>query len=100
MGRLQAEMVVEAANVPVPEEVERQLHANGVLVLPDFVVNGGLAATFGVLVTGPWEDPGSVREEVLRRVVAATERVAEEAVRGGRLPREVAVELAETRRED
>lgn len=92
---LQAEMIVEAANIPVREEVERELHEEGILVVPDFVVNGGLAAAFGVLVTGTWEDPEGVREEVLRRIVGATERVAEAAVREGRFPREAAVELAE-----
>lgn len=97
VDRVTARLVVEAANIPVERAAERALHGRGVLVLPDFLVNGGLAGAFGVLVTRPWRRPQDVEAEVVRRIVAATRRVVEAALRTGRPPREVAEELAATR---
>ena len=41
VGRLNARMVVEGANIPVSEAAEADLHAKDVLVVPDFVANAG-----------------------------------------------------------
>lgn len=41
VGSVKAKIVVEAANIPIPYEVEKKLMKKGVLVLPDFVANAG-----------------------------------------------------------
>ncbi len=94
---VRASMVVEAANIPVAHEAERSLHKSGVLVLPDFVVNGGLAAAFGVLLTREWDTPASVSDEVIRRITSSTSEVVQKGLSEGRNPRDVAVEIAESR---
>lgn len=94
--RVRAKMVVEAANIPIPEDVETQLHRRGVFVVPDFLVNGGLAATFGLLVTREWWRSRSVLSEAIQRIVDATNRVVEAALEQNREPRKVAVELADS----
>jgi glutamate dehydrogenase/leucine dehydrogenase len=91
---VKARMVVEAANIPVPEDVELHLHERGVLVLPDFVVNAGLAGAFGVLVTEEWKRAEDVLQEVIRRIVSSTSEVIDEALSLERPPREVAVRVA------
>jgi glutamate dehydrogenase/leucine dehydrogenase len=94
VSRVKARMVVEAANIPVAEDVEVHLHENGVLVLPDFVVNAGLAGAFGILVTEEWRRAGDVLREVIRRITSSSTRVVEEALRHDLPPREVAVRFA------
>lgn len=96
-GKVRARMVVEAANIPVPHELERQLHEAGILVLPDFVVNGGLAGAFGALLTKKWDDAGSVIEDVIRRITSATSEVVKKGLAEGRNPRDIAEEIAESR---
>ncbi len=95
--RVRAEMVVEAANIPVAEDVELELHRKGILVLPDFLVNGGLAAAFGVLLTGVWEDAQEVEGEVVSRIVSSTSLVVDKSLSEGHSPREIAKELAMSR---
>jgi glutamate dehydrogenase/leucine dehydrogenase len=48
-ARVRAKIVCPAGNLCVTEEAEDRLHARGVLVVPDFVANGG-----GIIVT--WVD--------------------------------------------
>ncbi len=96
---VKAKLVVEAANIPVPEDVEAHLHRKEILVLPDFLVNAGLACAFGVLVTDLWERPNDVFEEVARRIVHSTSHVVDRALGQGHLPREAAVELSKSRQE-
>jgi glutamate dehydrogenase (NAD(P)+) len=92
-----ARMVVEAANIPVPEDMEEELHRRGVVVLPDFLVNGGAAATYGLLLVKEWSRLADLRHEVFRRIVSATNEVVDRSLEEERNPREVAVKLAETR---
>ncbi len=99
VGKVKARMVVEAANIPVSHELERQLHQAGVLVLPDFVVNGGLAGAFGALLTGKWDAAGSVLDDVIRRITFATSEVVKKGLDEERSPRDIAVEVAESRLE-
>lgn len=41
VSSIKAKLVVEAANIPMTHEIERQLAKNGILVVPDFVANAG-----------------------------------------------------------
>ena len=40
-GQVRAAYVVEAANIPTTEGAQKLLHERGVIVVPDFVANGG-----------------------------------------------------------
>jgi glutamate dehydrogenase (NAD(P)+) len=40
-GRIKAKIVAEAANGPTTPEADRVMHANGILVIPDFLCNAG-----------------------------------------------------------
>ena len=41
VGRLNAKLVVEGANIPITQEAEAELHRRHVLVIPDFIANAG-----------------------------------------------------------
>ncbi|MCJ2531748.1 MAG: hypothetical protein LN413_05515 [Candidatus Thermoplasmatota archaeon] len=97
VGEVKAKMIVEAANIPIPEDIEEELHRRAVFVLPDFLVNGGAAATYGLLLIREWSGKESLLREVFRRIVGATADVVNRSIAEGRNPREVAVEMAEAR---
>jgi glutamate dehydrogenase/leucine dehydrogenase len=40
-NRVRAKIIIEAANVPIPHEIEEKLHKAGVLVVPDIIANAG-----------------------------------------------------------
>ena len=45
VDKIQAKIIVEAANIPATHETERKLHERGILVVPDFVANAGGSST-------------------------------------------------------
>lgn len=95
VGRLQARLVVEGANIPVTPGAERVLHERGVLCLPDFIVNAGGVICAAMEYRGATETAAlQAIEQELRR---NTELVLEEAQRTGGTPRAAAVELAVSR---
>ncbi len=98
VNRLRARLIVEAANIPIPEDVERLLHQRGLPYVPDFIANSGLACGFGIVITGEVApEEMAVYGEVATRIRAATREVLEESLQSGENPREVAVAYAESR---
>lgn len=41
MNNVKAKIIVEAANIPIPQNVEKKLGEKGILIIPDFVANAG-----------------------------------------------------------
>jgi glutamate dehydrogenase/leucine dehydrogenase len=92
---VQAQMVLEGANIPLTEKAELSLHERGVLVLPDWIVNAG-----GV-ICGSVEYAGGTRTQAFERISEIvrdnTALVIAQATATGRPPRHVADELAMAR---
>ena len=38
---IKAKLIVEGANIPMPEKIERELWGKGIMIVPDFVANAG-----------------------------------------------------------
>ncbi|MEH6468521.1 MAG: Glu/Leu/Phe/Val dehydrogenase [Porticoccus sp.] len=95
VDRLQARMVVEAANIPITLDAERRLHEKGVLCIPDFIANAG-----GVICAAmEYQGANQVAafqsiEDKLRHNVKT---VLEQSERNHCLPRQAAVQMAVTR---
>ena len=95
-GLIRASYIVEAANIPTTEAAQRALHDRGVVVIPDFVANGGTNAWFWWLLLGRVE-PGPEASfrmiaETMRRTVTDLLATSE---REGTLPRQAAEAVAE-----
>ena len=95
-GEVRARYVVEAANIPTTEGAQQRLHERGVLVVPDFVANGGTNAWFwwvllGRVEAGP-EASFRMIAESMRRTVGDLLTAAE---RERITPREAATAVAE-----
>jgi len=95
VGRLNAKLVVEGANIPITHSAETTLHERGILCVPDFIANAG-----GVICAA-MEYKGSnkttvfqtIEEKLRRNTLMVLERMKNESV----LPRQAAVELATER---
>ena len=74
-GKVKARLVVEAANIPTTDEAQNILHERGVVVIPDYVANGGANAWWWWTLLGVIEaDEGhSFRKvsDVMRTTVKA-----------------------------
>lgn len=100
VDQIRGRLVVEGANIPVTHEAEAVLHRRGVAVVPDFIANAGAAGGLGMILTGQVAlDPGQILAELGRRLRETTREVLGRSLGEGRMPREVAVALAEQRLE-
>jgi glutamate dehydrogenase (NAD(P)+) len=95
VGRLQAKLVAQGANIPATAEAEAALHARGVLVLPDFIANAGGVICAAVEYHGGTESAAFVA--IAEKIGRNTREMLEQASRTGRMPRVAAVEMAERR---
>jgi glutamate dehydrogenase/leucine dehydrogenase len=90
--RLRTRVVAQGANIPCTEGAERALHARGILVLPDFVVNAGGVICGSVEYHGGNE--ADALELIRRRIQENTAQVLEMAAREGVPPRQAALTMA------
>ena len=95
VGRLKATVVAEGANIPATEEAERLLSERGVLVLPDFIANAG-----GVICAAVELQNGNelqAMKTIERKIRANMREVLMTARKRDKLPREAAVDIAQSR---
>ncbi|MEV5486538.1 Glu/Leu/Phe/Val dehydrogenase dimerization domain-containing protein [Streptomyces bobili] len=97
-ARITARWIAEAANMPVLPEAEALLHARGVSVLPDVVVNSGTNAWWWWTLFG---DIGADADEAFaytrRSMRALVERVLTRAQADATTPRRAAHAIADER---
>jgi glutamate dehydrogenase/leucine dehydrogenase len=97
-GRLRTRLVLQGANIPATEAAEAEMHARGILSLPDFVVNAG-----GVICAAV-EYHGGTQAQALaaieEKIRANTREVLERARAGGLLPRQAALQMVRGRVEE
>lgn len=92
---IRAAYVVEAANIPTTDAAQALLHERGVLVVPDFVANGGTNSWFWWVLLGlvdPAPEPSFKRIAETMRQTVRNLLVASEQQRI--LPRQAAEAMA------
>ena len=96
VGRVKAQLIVEAANIPVTEEAEKYLFEKGVAIVPDFIANAGAAGGLGIVLTGQVPlDPPKILDEIGQRIKDATRKVLSMSRAEKIQPRQAAIKLAE-----
>ncbi|MEV5902440.1 glutamate dehydrogenase, partial [Streptomyces sp. NPDC052127] len=96
--RIGARWIAEAANMPVLPEAEKLLHARGVNVLPDVVVNSGTNAWWWWTLFGDiGPDAAEAFAYTRRSMRALVELVLARAETDGTTPRAAAHTIAEQR---
>ena len=93
MHSIKSKIIVEAANIPMKNEVEHELAKKGMLIIPDFVANAGGVISSYVEFRG-----GSEKEmfALVRQKIVENTRLVIERAKGGPL-RPAALEIAEER---
>ncbi|MGE0419152.1 MAG: Glu/Leu/Phe/Val dehydrogenase [Acetobacteraceae bacterium] len=95
VGRLQARIVAQGANIPATADAEAALHARGVVVLPDFIANAGGVICAAMEYHGSHET--AVFPAIAERIGRNTREMLERATRSSDLPRAAATAMAEQR---
>jgi glutamate dehydrogenase/leucine dehydrogenase len=93
--RVEARLIVEAANIPAGYEIEKRLHEKGILVVPDVIANaGGVISSYSEYAG---ENVQTMFTRVEERIVRNVELVLGNAERRQIVPRDAAVEIAQNR---
>lgn len=93
--KIQAKIIVEAANIPMREDIEDELQKSGILIVPDFVANAGGVISSYAEYRG--YNPKRMFDTVERKIKKATKAVLQESLRSNKNPRKVALEIAKAR---
>ncbi len=94
MKSVQAKIIVEAANIPIPLDIEAEMSKKH-LIVPDFVANAGGVISSYVEYIG--KDEKFMRSTVKKKILANTELVLETAMKQGISTREAANKIAKQR---
>lgn len=92
VDKVKARIVVEAANIPMKEDMENILHKRGVLVVPDFVANAGGVISSYAEYRGynPKEMFEIIEKKIKKNVNTVLKRSRKENVK----PRDAAMKIA------
>lgn len=92
-NKIKAKIIIEAANIPIREEIEDQLLKRGILIVPDFVANAGGVISSYAEYRG--YNPRRMFDTVERKIKNVTRAVLQESLRSHKNPRKVALEMAQ-----
>jgi glutamate dehydrogenase (NAD(P)+) len=94
-AQVTARMVVEAANIPTTDEAQRELYERDVVVIPDYVANGGANAWWWWTILGVIEADAEQSFKHVSEVMRATVKGVLDLADGkGIPPREAANQLS------
>jgi len=93
--KIKAQIIVEAANVPIPHDIEERLHERGVLVVPDIIANAGGVISSYAEYRG--YNPKDMFRMVKRKIVKNTRVILETAKMHSATPRHSAMQIAKKR---
>lgn len=95
VDRVNAKIIVEAANIPIPHDIEEALFERDILIVPDFVANaGGVISSYVEYIGGKAEQMFKLVEEKIEK---NTKLVLEKSKNDKISPREAAMKIAEKR---
>jgi len=93
--KVQAKLIIEAANIPIPEPVEEWFFKKGVTIVPDFVCNaGGVISSYVEFIEGTEKQMFKIVREKVRN---NTDLVLKRAKKDNKKPRDAALKIAQER---
>jgi glutamate dehydrogenase (NAD(P)+) len=92
---IKAKIIVEGANIPMREEIEKELFDRGVLVVPDFVANAGGVISSYAEYRG--YNPSQMFDLVAKKIRRSVYEVLEQSLKLKKNPRDVAVTIAKAK---
>jgi len=95
MKDITAAIIVEAANIPMREDIEKKLSQKGILIVPDFIANAGGVISSYAEYRG--YNPKRMFDLVERKITKATTEILQEALATNQNPRTVGMKIAKAR---
>ncbi|MEK7077389.1 MAG: NAD-glutamate dehydrogenase domain-containing protein, partial [Patescibacteria group bacterium] len=92
MHTVKAKIIVEGANIPMSEKIERELSRKGILIVPDFVANAGGVISSYAEYRG--YNPKHMFELVEKKITATARAVLKKSISEKKFPSDVAMEIA------
>lgn len=94
-NKVKAKIIVEAANIPMKEDIEKKLEEKGILIVPDIVANaGGVISSYVEYIGGNTEQMFKMVEEKIKK---NTKIVLDHSKKEKMFTREAALEIAQKR---
>ncbi|MGB9703296.1 MAG: Glu/Leu/Phe/Val family dehydrogenase [Candidatus Micrarchaeales archaeon] len=92
---IKASIIVEAANIPIEEEIEERLYEKGVLIVPDIIANaGGVISSYGELRHKDLEETFKI---IQNKISKNTKLILERSKKENLSTRKIAKKIAEER---
>ena len=92
---IKARIIVEGANIPMTEKIEKELFNKGILIVPDLIANaGGVISSFAEYRS---YNPKRMFGLVKRKITASVSLVLKRSLKLNQNPRDVALEIAKQR---
>ena len=95
MNDIKAKIIVEAANIPMKEEIEQKLFERGIIIIPDFVANAGGVISSYAEYRG--YNPKRMFSIVRKKIQESTRKVMEESMKKSESARAVGMRIAKER---
>jgi len=90
--KIKSKIIIEAANIPMSEEVENELFEKGILIVPDIIANSGGVISSYAEYKG--YNPKQMFEDIARKIKKIVSLVMEESIKNNKNPRKVALDIA------
>ena len=90
--KIKAKIIIEAANIPMKENIEEYLSKKGILIVPDFLANGG--GVISSYAEHEGYNPKKMFETIENKIAKAAKMVLEKALKEKKNPRQIALRLA------
>lgn len=93
-NEIKAKIIIEAANIPMREDIEDELFKKGILIVPDFVANAGGVISSYAEYRG--YNPEKMFNLVENKIKKSVKTVLERSFKEKKNPRLIALEAAQT----
>lgn len=93
--KVNAKIIIEAANVPIPHDIEEKFYKRGTLIVPDIIANAGGVISSYAEYRG--YNPKDMFRMVKRKIVKNTKIILENSKKHKISPRKAAMKIAEER---
>lgn len=90
---VKAKIIVEAGNIPMSEKIEEEFFKKGILVVPDFLANGGGVISSYAEHRG--YNPKTMLKIVKRKISQTVKEVLEKSLKQKKSPRKIALQIAQ-----
>ncbi len=91
-NKIKTKMIIEAGNIPMSEEIEKQLFKKGILIVPDFVANAGGVISSYAEYRG--YNPKRMFDTIERKITENVKRVIKQSIKQNKNPRDIGMEMA------